>query len=133
MAGIDFVAVLVAAVASFAFGSVYYMSLSKPWVAATGKGEAELKAAMGPATFAITFVAQIVMAAGLAAVVGYAGAATVGNGLLSGALIWFCFVMTTMLINHSYQGASRNLTAIDGGHWLGVLLVQGLVIGLFGA
>jgi hypothetical protein len=38
-----------------------------------------------------------------------------------------------MAAAHSFQGARRGLTVIDGIHWLAVLLVQGLVIGLFGA
>ena len=38
-------------------------------------------------------------------------------------------VMTTQIVNHRFQGLSWNLTLIDGGHWLGVLLVQGIVIG----
>jgi hypothetical protein len=37
-----------------------------------------------------------------------------------------------MAVNHGFQGAKRALTVIDGIHWLAVLLVQGLVIGLFG-
>ena len=35
--GINYIAVLVAAVAAFAFGAVYYMALSGPWMAALGK------------------------------------------------------------------------------------------------
>ena len=42
------------------------------------------------------------------------------------------FVITSMIINHRYQGAKWSLTIIDGGYLFGVLLVQGLVIGLFG-
>ena len=37
-----------------------------------------------------------------------------------------------MVVNHGFQGAKASLTLIDSGHWLGVLLVQGLVIELFG-
>jgi hypothetical protein len=37
-----------------------------------------------------------------------------------------------MIINHRYQGQKWSLTIIDGGYLLGVLLLQGVVIGLFG-
>ena len=70
----------------------------------------------------------------LAGVVGHLGTGqvTVANGLISGAFVWFGFIVTSMLVNHGFQGAKASLTLIDSGHWLGVLLVQGLVIGLFG-
>ena len=37
-----------------------------------------------------------------------------------------------MLVNHRFQGQGWKLTLIDAGHWLGVLLVMGAVLGLFG-
>ena len=46
--------------------------------------------------------------------------------------MWFGFVLTVLVTNHGFQGAKRELTVIDGGHWLGVMLLQGLVIGLMG-
>lgn len=135
-AGLNYLGIVVAAVASFAFGSVYYMTLSKKWLAALGKTEEQVKAdgGMKPAVFVVTAVAQLVMAWVLAGVMGHLGPGQVTplNGLISGAFIWFGFVLTTQLINHGYQGAKKSLTVIDCGHWLGVLLVQGLVIGLFG-
>jgi hypothetical protein len=60
--GVNWIAVLVAGVASFAFGAAYYMSLSKPWMAAVGKTEAEVKANNNPMVFVVAIVAQLVMA-----------------------------------------------------------------------
>ena len=42
-AGINYLAVIIAALAAFGLGSVWYMVLSKPWLRATGKTAAELK------------------------------------------------------------------------------------------
>ena len=135
-AGLNYIGIAVAAVASFAFGSVYYMTLAKRWVAALGKTEEQIKAdgGMKPMVFAITAIAQLIMAWVLAGIIGHLGTGQVTpvNGLISGAFVWFGFVLTTQVINHGYQGAKKSLTLIDCGHWLGVLLVQGLVIGLFG-
>ena len=36
-AGINYLAVLIATIAGFAFGAAYYMSMSRPWLAAIGK------------------------------------------------------------------------------------------------
>lgn len=134
-AGTNYLAVLIATVASFAFGSVYYMALAKPWMAAIGKTEEQMKAdGMKPSTFIITFIAQLVMAWVLSGIIGHLGTdqVTAMNGLVSAVFIWAGFVATTLVVNHGFQGARKSLTIIDGGHWLGVLLIQGLVIGLFG-
>jgi hypothetical protein len=32
----------------------------------------------------------------------------------------------------AFQGAKGALTVIDGGHWLGVLLIQGAILGWWG-
>lgn len=134
-AGLNYWAILVAAAASFLFGGVWYGMLSKPWMAALGKTEAEIKAGRPlPLLFGITIVAQLVMAWVLAGVIGHLGPGqvTVRNSLISALFIWLGFVATTLAVNHGYQGSRWSLTAIDGGHWLGVLLIQGAVIGLMG-
>ncbi|MCG8354008.1 MAG: DUF1761 domain-containing protein [Kiloniellales bacterium] len=129
-AGISYLAVLVAAVAGFVFGSVWYGVLGKRWQAALGMTEPFKP---NPVVFGITFVCQLFMAWMLAGVIGHLGEISLGRSLLSAAFVWAGFVLTTMMINHRFQGATWSLTLIDGGHWLGVLLVMGLVIGLFGA
>jgi hypothetical protein len=59
-------------------------------------------------------------------------ALSIRTGVVSGCFLWFGFVITTMTVNHAFQGARRSLTLIDGGHWLGVLLVQGAILGWLG-
>jgi hypothetical protein len=134
-AGLNYWAVIVAAIASFVFGGIWYSVLAKAWMGALGKTEAEIKASgPKPLLFVTAFVALLVMAWVLAGVVGHLGPGqvTLRNGLVSGAFVWLGFVATTLVVNHGFQGARRMLTAVDGGHWLGVLLIQGAVIGLMG-
>jgi hypothetical protein len=136
-AGISYLAILVAAIASYAFGAVWYMALSKPWLAALGKTAEDLRGPEGKGSatpFVIAFIAQLVMAWVLAGLIGHLGPGQVtpGNGLVSAFFAWFGFVLTSLVTNHAFQGAKRSLTLIDGLHWLGVMLIQGLVIGLFG-
>jgi len=131
-AAINYIAVIVAAVASFGFGSIYYMAVATPWRTALGKTEAEAKQMIAPAPFVVAALAQLVMAYVLSAVVAALGDVTPENGVYAGFMMWFGFVLTSMAVNHGFQGAKRALTVIDGIHWLAVLLVQGLVIGLFG-
>jgi hypothetical protein len=132
--GVNYFAVIIAALAGFGLGAVWYMVLSRPWMQAVGKSEAEIKKE-GPAQalpFVIALVALFVMAWMLAGIMGHLGQVSVRGGLISGFLVWLGFVITTMGVNHAFSGAPTKLTLIDGGYWLAVLLIQGAVIGAFG-
>ena len=136
-AGLNYLAVFVAAVGAFAFGAVYYGLLGKSWMAALGKTEAELKGPRGkvsPFPFILSFLAEFVMAWALAGVLGHLGPGqvTVTNGVISAFFLWLGFVLTTIAVNNAYARRKLALTAIDSAHWLGVLLVEGLFIGAFG-
>ena len=133
--GVNYLAILAAAIASWVFGALWYGVLGNSWMAALGTTKAELMGPSGkpsPAPFVISFVAELVMAWTLAGIIGHTGRVAVGDGLISAFLIWLGFVLTTMMVNHRYSRQRPALTLIDGGHWLGVLLIQGLIIGLLG-
>ncbi len=141
MGNLNYWPVLIAAVASFVFGAVWYGTLSRQWLAARGVGHAEMaktKAATAsvPVLYTMTLIALLVMAWMFAGVLLHLarGGMVVGvrAGMISGFFLWFGFVMTTLTVNHAFQGARRALTLIDGGHWLGVLLIQGAILGWWG-
>jgi len=132
--GINYVAVIIAALAAFGLGAVWYMVLGGAWMRALGKTPADLKpegsAKVMP--FIISIVALFVMALMLAGLMGHLGDVTIRGGVISGLFVWVGFVITTMGVNHAFSGAKPMLTLIDGGHWLAVLLIMGAVIGAFG-
>ena len=135
-AGINHLGVIAAAVASWIVGALYYGVLGKQWAAALGKTRDELMPGGRPGivALAVSFLAQLVMAEMLARLVGHLGPGhfTVRAAMISAAFCWVGFVLTVLVTSHGFQGAKRSLTLIDGGHWLGVLLLQGLVLGLIG-
>jgi len=134
---INHLAVFGAAIVSWLFGAVYYGLLGQHWADALGKTREQLMPGGRPATLTmvVSFVAQLVMAEMLAGSIAHLGPGqtTVPNALISAAFLWVGFVLTVLVTTHGYQGAKRMLTVIDGAHWFGVLLLQGLVIGLMGA
>lgn len=133
--GINYIAVIVATLAGFGLGAVWYMILGRAWMRAIGKTEAEIKQDQGVAKalpFVIALVALFVMALMLAGLMGHLGDVTVRGGVISAFFVWVGFVITSMGVNHSFAGAKPMLTLIDGGHWLAVLLVMGAAIGAFG-
>jgi hypothetical protein len=135
--GINYLSVPLAAVAAWLAGAVWYGALfSKPWIAATGITPEQMaanKAKPGAyRPFIYSFLAELMMAFVLSGIMMHAGPITVKNGLISGALCWVGFVMTAMLVNNSFAMRSPRLLAIDGGHWLAVLLLMGAIIGALG-
>lgn len=136
-AGMNYLAIAAAAVASFLFGALWYGALSKQWLAALGKSADEIKGAPKKPPvipMAISIICEFVMAWVFAGVLGHLGPGqvTVRNGLVTALFLWSGFIVTTMATGHAYQMQKRSLTVIDGGHWLGVMLIQGLIIGAFG-
>ena len=133
-AGINYVAVIIAALAGFGLGAVWYMVLGGAWMRALGKTKAELRPGNSAKVlpFIIALVALFVMALMLAGLMGHLGDVTVRGGVISGLFVWVGFVITTMGVNHAFSGTKPMLTLIDGGHWLAVLVVMGSVIGAFG-
>ena len=129
-AGMNYLAVLIAAVAAYAWGAAYYTTLSKQWLAAVGLTEVKRSAT----PFVITFFALLVMAFVLAGSIGHLGPGnvTVKNGIISGLILWAGFVVTTVFVNNAYPGRKYMLSIIDSLHWLGVLVIQGAVIGAMG-
>lgn len=128
---INWPAIAAAAAASWIFGALWYGALSKPWTAAAGLNTAEGKPKLPLGPVIISFVAEFLMAIILAGVIAHTAkkGVTINSGALVGAICWLGFVITTLATNHSYARAKPMLTIIDGGHWLGVLLIQGVVLG----
>jgi hypothetical protein len=129
---VNWLAVVLATVTAWAFGAVWYMVLARPWLASIGKTADQIdRSDYTPYLWSVLciftmayFVAVLTPA--------LTGATTVANGLLVGGQLWLGFVITAMVLNHRYQGAPWSRTLIDGGYLLGVLLLAGVVIGLFG-
>ncbi|WP_421876981.1 DUF1761 domain-containing protein [Pacificispira sp.] len=125
---IDWLGVLAAGIAGYIFGAVYYTVLGTQWMAALGTTKEEIEKRKSPAPFVIAAIGQFVLAVTLSILAG----AESGTGpmLALALLLWIGIVMTTMTINHSFQGNKPALTIIDGLHWLGVLMLQSVVLSL---
>jgi hypothetical protein len=137
-AGINYIAIVVAAVVGWLVSAAWYMSLGKARMAALGKTleqmQADRKKPGAFLPFIYAFVANLVIAWMLGGVLGHLGAGqvTLANGVISAAFLWFGFVLTTMVVNYTFGGRSMRLLVIDAGNWLIVLLVMGAIVGGIG-
>ncbi|MEJ8574867.1 DUF1761 domain-containing protein [Microbaculum marinum] len=130
-AGINYLAVVIAAVVGLAAGAIWYRAFGTVWMAALGRTRADVTPKPGP--YVVAGIAQLLMAYMLAGVLGHLGEVNVQNGIVGAAFIWLGFVATSIAVNDSFQGARVTLTLIDAGHWLVVLTLMGAVLGAFGA
>ena len=131
--------IIIAAIVAWMFGAAYYMPLGKVWLAAQGRTMEEVQAAnagkSGAAKafpFVLSFIAEIVMAWTMYGLLFHTGNFSARAGVISGAIVWFGFVLTTVAVNNAYPGRKLMLTVIDSAHWLGVLLIIGAIVGGFG-
>ncbi|MEI8150188.1 MAG: DUF1761 domain-containing protein [Hyphomicrobiales bacterium] len=136
---VNWLSIVLAAVAAWLFGGVYYSSTSKYWMAAQGKTLENCRAEMAGksaaqkiAPFIIVFVCEIIIAWALYGVLVHMNAFTLRGGLISAGLIWLGFVMTTMATNNAFAGRKVALTVIDGIAWLGGFLIIGAIVGWMG-
>jgi hypothetical protein len=131
-AGINYLAVVLAAVVAFAIGFAWYGALGARWMKA-----ARIEKGQGrplPGLLVTSAIALLVMAWVLAGVIGHLGTGQVTpvNGVISGFFVWLGFIATTIVVGQRYQGFGWNLTLIDAGHWLLVALAMGGIIGWIG-
>ena len=65
--------------------------------------------------FVLVFVAGLIMAWALYGILVHLNAFTLRGGVISGALIWFGFVLPTVTANYAFGGRKAMLTVIDSG------------------
>jgi len=133
----NYLAIVIAAVAAWLASAVWYSSLGRIYVAALGKTVEQAHDRKKPGAFLpfiYAFVGNLIIAWMLAGVLGHLGPGqvTLRNGVISAAFIWFGFILTTMVVNFSFSGRDKRLLLIDVANWLIVLVVIGAVIGAIG-
>ena len=130
----EYLNVLAAAVASYVLGAIWYMVLSKPWMAAAGiKADAQGRpeSGMGPITYLLAFLAALMVAGMMRHMFAMAGITGLYKGLISGLGIGFFIASPWIMINNAFGGRGFKLTLIDGGYATFGCGLIGLVLTLF--
>ncbi len=133
------IAIMTAVVAAWIFGAIYFGLLGRKWIEVQGRTIEQCKAERATrsipvkiAPFIVSFVAEIVMASILSGVMFHVNIYGIRAGAFSGFMCWLGFVLTTVVVNNAYTFRRLSQTAIDTGHWLGVLVIMGAILGWFG-
>ena len=133
LSNINFLALIVAALASFAFGALWYSPVlfSKIWQREVGLSEETLAKANMALVFGSSFLLILAMNFGLAIILqGHASREISAlSGALYGFLIGLFFIATSVGINMIYQRKSFTLWAIDAGCQVIYLAISGAILG----
>jgi len=136
---VNWLSIILAAVAAWLFGGIYYSATSKFWLAAQGKTmeqcQAEQAAKSGAAKvapFIVVFIAEIIIAWALYGLLVHMNAFTLRGGVISAVLCWFSFVVTTLTSNYAFHGRRTMLSVIDSVAWLGAFVIIGAIVGWMG-
>ena len=127
-ASINWLAVLAAALSSFVLGGLWYSPLlfHRPWAAAVGLGEAQLRQGMGR-VFGGAFACALIAAVNLAFFLG--PKATAGFGTFAGFAAGLGWVATGLCVTFLFERRPGRLILIDAGYHVVSLTVMGAILG----
>lgn len=128
---VNWLAIIVAAVANMIVGAIWYGAWAEPWLAGIGKTREWANANQNPRDYIVAILNSLAMAFVLANVLAWAGVTGLVGGLVTGLIMWVGFNGLAMGSNHAFEGRSMQLWFINSGVYLVGLLVIGAIVGLW--
>ncbi len=132
---VNWVAVLVAAALQMVLGFLWYspMLFGNLWMKLCGMKPSDMDKHKGemPKSAVLGFLAAIVMVFILAQVIGYTGAKTLMDGVLSAFWMWLGFVATVLAGSVLWEGKPVKLYLLNAGYYLVTLGISGAVLVLW--
>ncbi|MBX4200934.1 DUF1761 domain-containing protein [Candidatus Parcubacteria bacterium] len=137
---VNYLAVVVAAVANMALGFVWYGPLfGKKWMSLMGKTSADIDAQKTKSPmwkgYAIAFAGSLVMAFVLSHFLTFASFYTDSSGIAAGLMVgfwsWLGFVAPVTLGSVLWEGKSWNLWILVNGYYLVSALIMGSILALW--
>lgn len=134
-AGINFLAVFVAAIASMILGFLWYspMLFARPWMRLMGfdpddKAKlAEMQKGAGK-VYGLAFIASLVSAFVLAKIISVTTVITIAYGMKVGFAVWLGFVATVQLTGALFAKQPTKLFLINTGYQLVCYLAMGAIL-----
>jgi hypothetical protein len=132
-AGVNWLAVIVAAVAGIVVGFIWYAPpvFGRRWARASGI-ELPQPGEVQPMTYVGGVVTAAVTAYVLAVLIGGLGAATLVDGVVVGAVVWLGFVATWLASGVFFERRSTEWWAINAGQAIVSLAIMGAFLGYLG-
>ena len=131
MPEVNYLAVLAAAVATFALGGLWYSPalFGKAWQREAGVSEEKMKTANMALIFGLTFVLSLIAAWVFALFLGPRPPMALGLG--AGFSAGLCWVAASLGINYLFERKSLKLWLINGGYHTLQFTIIGLILALW--
>lgn len=132
---VNYLAVLTSGVVIFVLGGLWYSLLfAKPWMAAMGKTEEEIKAAAAtssmPLMYLLAFVCGLVVAWTLAVILNHFPNPTPARGAAVGAVCWL-LAGATSYATALFSMTPRRLWLINSGYNLVSFVLAGVILAVW--
>ena len=131
VSAINWLAVIVAAIASFVLGSAWYSPalFGNAWMKASGMTEEKGKQANMPVVFGVSFVWALLGASCFAAFIG--PKPDLSFAVAAGFATGFFWITGSYGINYQFEQKPLSLLAINGGYHTVQYALYGLILGLW--
>jgi hypothetical protein len=127
---LNWLAVLLAGLAYFVLGAIWYSNLlfGRQYRAAIGAGE---EPATPPVvSLIVNLVGWLVAALAMGLIATAIGADGFADGAVLGLVVWLGFVLTTQVVNDFYQGINADLAKINGPYNLLGFVIMGVILAM---
>jgi hypothetical protein len=128
---LNWVAILVAAIASFLFEALWFSLFMNQWLTGIGRTKEWLMGTgLNPAIqYGVAILCSIVAAAVLSICIQASGEQTARRGILCAVVIWFGFIATSWAKAYIFEVRTLQIYAIDTGYHLIELMLIGAIVG----
>jgi hypothetical protein len=125
---INWLAVIIAALAAFFLGAIWYgLLFGNAWKRASGVTPEMARATSRPKIFLLTFLLNLIAAASLAAFIG--PAATLSFGLFAGFMTGLTFVSTALGVIYLFEMRNLTLWLVNSGYQVVMFSAMGAILG----
>ena len=129
----QFVAVIVAAVVAYGFGAFWYITMSKPWMAAAGipvDATGKPQGGGNPMPFVIGFVAEVLVAGMMRHIFAQSHLDTLIEGIMGGFGIGAFLITPWVAMNYAFAARPFKLTILDGVNSIVGCTLMGIVLAI---
>lgn len=129
--GVNFLAVIVAAVLYMALGAAWYSPymFSSYYIRFTGKNPNDLEAS--PVDYGLTFIGTLLASLVMAMIVVAIGADTAGDGAALGFVVWLGFAATSTLTQTIFNGPNKFVWGLYTSYQLVAYLLVGTLLAVW--
>jgi Protein of unknown function (DUF1761) len=128
---LNWVAILVAAIASFIFEALWFSVFMNEWLAGIGRTKEWLMGTgLNPSIqYGTAIICSIIVAAVLTICIQASGEQTARRGILCGAVIWFGFIATSWAKAYIFEVRTLQIYAINTIYALIDMIIIGAIVG----